>query len=101
MSEERSKSTAQDDLLISNPNADPGERASAMMRIAADGIVRLEPEIAALLSDAEPIVRDEAIGILVGWWRRMIKLGAGEERLGEGARLSCRPMGWRVDVRER
>lgn len=66
----RHKSTPEDDRAIVDVSADPAERASALTRLAFDAAYELEPQIASLLDEADPMVRGEAMSVLLGWWRR-------------------------------
>lgn len=47
----------------------PAERAAALSRLVSDGRREFEPDIAALLTHSEPLLRAKALLALVGRWR--------------------------------
>src|SRR5687768_9109542 len=64
----RRKSTPEDEVLIYDETIDPGERASALFRLAVDGFSDMEPLLVNLLSHSESILRGQAIKILLSGW---------------------------------
>lgn len=65
----RKKQRPGDDQLVHNEAADPVERASALMRLAADGRTDLMDTATAWLSHPDSILRSEAITLLLVFWR--------------------------------
>jgi hypothetical protein len=64
----REPATAKDEALLFDESADVVQRKIALGKIAKSRWERLEPEIAALLSHPEEMLRCEAILALVSWW---------------------------------
>lgn len=63
----RIKSTSQDELILINENADPTERVRAARCLASDGFVDLlQPTLDSWLNLSEPLLREEAITLLLG-----------------------------------
>lgn len=65
----RRKSTPEDEIIIYDETINPGERASALFRLAVDGFSDMEPLLVKLLSHNARILRGEAIKILLSSWR--------------------------------
>jgi HEAT repeat protein len=72
---QRNKSTPQDKILMLDETANPAERASAIMRLAADKIYDIELDLVHLLNHPSPFIREEAIKVLIGLWGKMDYLG--------------------------
>jgi hypothetical protein len=66
----RRKQRPGDEKLVHDETADPVERASALMRLAADGRTDLVDTAIAWLSHPESMLRSEAVTKLLVFWRR-------------------------------
>jgi hypothetical protein len=66
----RTKQRPGDEQLVHDESADPVDRASALMRLAADGRTDLVDTAIAWLSHPESMLRSEAITKLLVFWRR-------------------------------
>lgn len=66
----RGKQRPGDEQLVHDESGDPVDRASALMRLAADGRTDLVDTAIAWLSHPESMLRSEAITMLLVFWRR-------------------------------
>lgn len=66
----RWKSSPQDDSTLGDESADVVSRVSALSRLASDKRFGLEPQIAGLLHHPEPMLRAEAIFVLLARWNK-------------------------------
>ncbi len=64
------KSSPQHLALISDEQADSVEREGALGLVASDGLFEAEPQIAALLTHPEALLRGKALYVLLGWWKK-------------------------------
>jgi hypothetical protein len=63
----RIKSTLEDEQLLVNESANPADRASAAESLASDGLIDIvSPILKQWLEHSEPMLREEAITLLLG-----------------------------------
>jgi hypothetical protein len=63
------KSHSSDVTTFRDSSADPIERAASLSRLASDGRLDLEAEVAVWIEDPDPHLRTAAMRALVGRWR--------------------------------
>lgn len=66
---QRRKSTPADDIMLTDADADPVERSSAVARLVSDGFDYFKPVIVNLLGHPHFILRSEAIKVLLSAWK--------------------------------